>query len=160
MIKNNSNWEEAKWISAPPPSSLSVNELKSYSELILDTTGELYTLQALKEIPADINLGSVKLDYKGQLSGLLWISLVNHCRARILIFVIKESLCGIGLGTKAWNLAYHSLVKSNISIVQLEVMKSNYDARRFYLKKGFSEISQIKQYYSHEDGILMERMLP
>ncbi len=51
-------------------------------------------------------------------------------------------------------------VSSDVTMVYLEVRKSNNRAQRFYRKSGFVEIGKRKKYYRNgEDAILMQLLL-
>ncbi|MGI8669327.1 MAG: ribosomal protein S18-alanine N-acetyltransferase [Aridibacter sp.] len=81
--------------------------------------------------------------------------------AEIYNIAIEKKHGKKGFGGLLLNNLFDNCRESDISEIWLEVRKSNITAHGFYIKHGFEQISERKNYYKHpvESAIIMKREL-
>ena len=123
---------KARWQRVSIPSQVDANGLAARAALIEDVTGEQYDVQSLRGLPYEAELCSFELDI-GQIhpAGLLWTTLVNGMRVRILVFAIAVGFQGLGLGSQVWGMMREDLRSLGIAKVQLEVHFENCICKHF-----------------------------
>jgi ribosomal-protein-alanine N-acetyltransferase len=79
-------------------------------------------------------------------------------RGRILVLAVDKSNRQKGVGSRLLDKCMETMKQKGAKKVGLEVMVSNEEAIRFYLKKGFKTKNLLPCFYSDgSDGYLMER---
>ncbi len=148
---------EVKWRRVCAPAQIDARGLSARAALIELATGEQYDVQTLRLLPYETKSCSFELDVGGaHPGGLLWTTLVNRERARILVFAIAPEYQDRGLGSHVWRMMQSDLRALAIRKVQLEVHVENRRALRLYKRLGMDAVGLIREYYATGDGILME----
>jgi len=148
---------EVKWRRVCAPAQIDVRGLTARAALIEQATGEQYDVQTLRSLPYESKSCSFELDVGGaHPAGLLWTTIVNRERARILVFAIAPEFQDMGLGSHVWRMMQGDLQALGIRKVQLEVHVENSGALRLYERLGMNAVGFIRGYYLTGDGILME----
>ncbi len=124
-------------------------------DLIRQTTGEVYNINRLRNLPLNEEFGRwVLSDGKNDL-GILWaMKLSNNC-ARVLAFSVSLQLQGDGNGAEGWRHFARSAKASGIREVQLEVRQDNVAAITMYQRRGLHPKGYISGFYRGNDGWLM-----
>ena len=78
-------------------------------------------------------------------------------RIEIDYIIVDNNYRNLGIATKLLN--YMIAKHKNMLNITLEVRESNKEAKSFYKKNGFKEVTKRKNYYKDEDGILMIKNL-
>ncbi|MFQ6106566.1 MAG: GNAT family N-acetyltransferase [Thermoplasmata archaeon] len=104
--------------------------------------------------------GFVIAEMSGAVVGVLAATRTSTTTARILILVVREDFRSRGIGTALMNDFLTRVASEGIRTVELEVRKSNLQARRFYQKLGFETIDLIPGFYTNgEDAVKMAKPL-
>jgi [ribosomal protein S18]-alanine N-acetyltransferase len=104
--------------------------------------------------------GFIVIEEMGQIVGFIFGIRVSQVEARVLMLAVRNELRGKGLGKFLMNQFIHECVNKGIRVISLEVRASNYPAKRFYDKLGFTTNGIIEKYYSDgENGIAMQLFL-
>jgi len=150
-----------KWHRVCAPAHIGAEGLAARAALIEESTGEQYDAQTLRILPYESESCSFELDVGGlHPAGLLWTTIVNNQRARILVFAIAPAFQDQGLGSHVWGMMQEDLQALGIRKVQLEVHVGNSGALRLYERLGMNAVGVIREYYLTGDGILMEWDVP
>jgi len=148
---------EVKWRRVCAPAQIDARGLTARAALIEQATGEQYDVQTLRRLPYETKSCSFELDVgETHPAGLLWTTIVNCERARILVFAIAPEFQDRGLGSHVWRMMQGDLQALGIRKVQLEVHVENRGAVRLYERLGMNAVGIIGGYYLTGDGILME----
>ncbi len=144
------------WEASPRPDELEQHSLGRIRKLLIDETGETYSLNALRKLPAGPGAGSLILtDNQGEINGILWVMVIDEKTVRILSFCVAKKLQNRGLGGDAWGKFCNIAKKNGYYSVYLEVKRSNYGGQKFYRKRGLEEVGRLSNYYQKGIGILM-----
>lgn len=146
-----------KWKKCSPISSWPKSKLLSAYELLLSTTGESYSIERLRMLPLDENMGLWTLndEESDNLLGLLWAMKLSEERCRVLAFSVASKLQGEGFGSRGWEIFETSVKKFGFHTIQLEVRQDNFVAIEMYRRRGLKPIGRISGYYRGHDGWLM-----
>lgn len=103
--------------------------------------------------------GFIVAEVSGVIVGVLASARTTATTARILIMVVREDLRARGIGTALLSHFLSGIANQAFTRVELEVRKSNLQARRFYQKFGFETIDVIPGFYTDgEDAVKMIRV--
>uniref|UniRef100_A0A7C4H8Z9 Ribosomal-protein-alanine N-acetyltransferase n=1 Tax=Staphylothermus marinus TaxID=2280 RepID=A0A7C4H8Z9_STAMA len=64
-----------------------------------------------------------------------------------------------GIGSKLLNAIEDKLLSKGVRLISLEVSVSNNTALKLYRKHGYEPVKILKNYYGHEDAVLMIKYL-
>lgn len=114
--------------------------------------------------PADF----VVVELEGQVVGFLIgnvTNLANDCKAgHVLSLAVDPAFRRLGIGLALMDYFLREYKHKGAKRVFLEVKTSNHDARRFYARLGFEEVSIARRYYRMrgytEDAVVMSREIP
>lgn len=85
---------------------------------------------------------------------IFWI---REGKGHIIAIAVDKNFQNMHIGTLLLNKTKQIVLSNKINVITLEVRKSNFNARKFYLKNGFVEVSEEESYYSDgESAILMQ----
>ncbi len=114
--------------------------------------------QLLFEIIHEYSYGLVAETNK-RIAGYIFAMMVKG-EGHIGNLAVAPEFRGMGIGRKLLNIMLNKMRDKGITVVFLEVRKSNQIARNLYLTSGFSEIGIRKKYYHNgEDAIIMMKEL-
>lgn len=78
-------------------------------------------------------------------------------KGHIIVIAVDKRYQKMHIGTTLLSKVKQIIFSNNINTITLEVRKSNLIARKFYLSKGFKEVSEEDGYYGDGEGaVLME----
>jgi ribosomal-protein-alanine N-acetyltransferase len=98
-------------------------------------------------------------EISGIIVGVLAATRSTVTTARILILVVREDLRSRGIGTALMNHFMNGLANEAFKAVELEVRKSNLQARRFYQRFGFEVVDVLPAFYTDgEDAVKMTKV--
>lgn len=140
----------------------SEKKIQSAYKLILDTTGEAYSLDRLRMLPLATDFGNWVLQEKdggAEIKGLLWVMKISDFTCRVLVFSVNSLLQRKGFGTAAWSLFSKKALDLGFESVQLEVRVDNLQAISMYMHWGLKPVGVITKYYRDSDAWLMQGLL-
>lgn len=143
------------WIPTSSLNEWNYERLKHIHKLIVETTGESYRIDRLRELPLDEKFGLWVLSDGDSDFGILWAMRLSKSCARVLAFSIAENLQGDGIGADGWRHFALTAKAFGIQSVQLEVRQDNYAAIRMYHRRGLRPKGCISGFYRGHDGWLM-----
>ena len=143
------------WIPANSLKGWSRNRMENACELILETTGESFNVDRLRNLPLDEKFGLWVLSDGRSDFGILWAMKLSNSCARVLAFSVSTQLQGKGNGAEGWRLFARAAKSIGIREVQLEVRQDNVAAITMYRHRGLRPKGFISGYYRGQDGWLM-----
>ncbi len=99
----------------------------------------------------------VACDFSGKVVGYLAGARLSSGRCSIALFCVSPDYRSRGIGTMMLERFRHFASMDGLGTVQLEVKENNLDARRFYLRNGFSVTETLPSFYN--DGSTGIRMV-
>ena len=132
------------------------------TDLFYNETGESYsdTTFRMLAIPEwygnRLLIDEEKYPNPDALLGVIWSKPLHNNRIRIVSLVLSEEVQGKNYGSDILNEIMTEAKTEGKHALQLEVRKSNIKAQRFYHKHGLEIYGTIENYYSNEDGYVME----
>ena len=144
-----------KWIPTSALSEWSEQRLENIRQLIIQTSGESYRIERLRDLPLDGAFGRWVLSDGKNDQGILWVMRLSKNHARVLAFSVAGKLQGSGIGSKGWHHFALAAKASGIQSVQLEVRQDNIVAIQMYHRRGLRPKGYITGFYRGEDGWLM-----
>ena len=143
------------WTLAPPLKEWSRQRLENVHRLILETTGETYDIERLRELPLSEKFGRLVLTDGDKDYGILWVMRLSNRCARVLAFSVSNEHQGNGLGAEGWRRFVKIATATGIRTVQLEVRHDNDIAIAMYHRRGLRPKGRIVGFYRGHDGWLM-----
>lgn len=143
------------WIPVSSLNEWNYDRLENIRKLIVETTGEAYRIDRLRELPLDEQFGRWVLSDGDSDFGILWVMRLSKSCARVLAFSIAKNLRGNGIGAEGWRHFALAAKAFGIRSVQLEVRQDNYAAIRMYHRRGLRPKGSISGFYRDHDGWLM-----
>ena len=147
------------WTPATSLTEWSKERLDNVRRLIIETTGEAYEVERLRDLPLDGGFGRWVLSDGGVDYGILWVMRLSSDCARVLAFCVDEELQGKGNGADGWRHFATAAKAHGIRKVQLEVRQDNAAAIRLYHRRGLRPKGYISGFYRGHDGWLMQGRL-
>ncbi len=145
-----------KWIPASSLNEWSKERLAKTRDLIIETTGEAYGVERLRDLPLNEQFGRWVLSDGDSDYGILWVMQLSSDCARVLAFCVDTELQGKGNGAEGWR-RFATVAKAfGIRKVQLEVRQDNTAAIRMYRRRGLRPKGYISGFYRGHDGWLMQ----
>ena len=120
-----------------------------------------WSRQALiSQLPDDMHMFIAAIGDDGQVLGYVGMMYVLD-EGYISNVAVSPEHRRLGIADALINALIDRANEKSLSFVTLEVRKSNVPAIELYIKNGFSEVGQRKNYYTKptEDAILMTRFL-
>lgn len=120
-----------------------------------------WSRQALiSQLPDDMHMFIAAIGDDGQVLGYVGMMYVLD-EGYISNVAVSPEHRRLGIADALINALIDRANEKDLSFVTLEVRKSNVPAIELYIKNGFSEVGQRKNYYTKptEDAILMTRFL-
>ena len=120
-----------------------------------------WSRQALiSQLPDDMHMFIAAIGDDGQVLGYVGMMYVLD-EGYISNVAVSPEHRRLGIADTLINALIDRANEKDLSFVTLEVRKSNVPAIELYIKNGFSEVGQRKNYYTKptEDAILMTRFL-
>ncbi len=143
------------WIPAISLKEWNNERLQNIRQLIVQTTGESYRVERLKELPLDENFGRWVLSDGNLDLGILWAMRLSNDCARVLAFSVDQKLQGNGVGAEGWRHFARAAKECGIRTVQLEVRQDNMPAITMYHRRGLRPKGRVSGFYRGYDGWLM-----
>ena len=143
------------WIPANSLKGWDTERLENIRRLIVQTTGESYRIERLRELPLDGDFGRWVLSDGNMDFGILWAMRLSDNCARVLAFSVDENLQGNGIGAEGWRHFALAAKGCGIRSVQLEVRQDNVPAITMYHRRGLRPRGCISGFYRGYDGWLM-----
>jgi len=153
---NGDNLTSLKWVQSSPLKNWSRQKLNRIRELILQTTGEAYEIDRLRNLPLDENFGNWILSDGDIDYGIFWAMRLSNTQARVLAFSVSEQLQSLGHGSRGWSKFAEAARMVGINHVQLEVRQDNSIAIQMYHRRGLRPKGYISGFYGGNDGWLMK----
>ena len=144
------------WTPASSLNDWSKERLAKIRDLIIQTTGEAYEVERLRDLPLNGQFGRWVLSDGDSDYGILWVMQLSSNCARVLAFCVDTELQGKGNGAEGWRLFATEAKAFGIRKVQLEVRQDNATAIRMYQRRGLRPKGYITGFYRGHDGWLMQ----
>ena len=143
------------WTQCPSLKEWNRSRLEEVRKLILETTGETYEIERIRELPLNGEFGLWVLTDGKRDQGIMWVMRLSNQCARVLAFSVANELQGNGLGADGWRKFAIAAKASGIRTVQLEVRQDNEVAIAMYHRRGLRPKGRIVGFYRGHDGWLM-----
>ena len=129
--------------------------MEKIRKLILQTTGESYEIERIRNLPLNDDFGRWVLTDGKRDRGILWVMRLSNQCARVLAFSVSNEFQGKGIGAEGWREFANAAKSHGIRTVQLEVRQDNAVAIEMYHRRGLRPKGRIVGFYRGHDGWLM-----
>jgi ribosomal-protein-alanine N-acetyltransferase len=137
-----------------------IRDSESIMEIIKCSLSEYYTKSLILDLYRSWPQAFIVYDNFDSVIGFIIGAKYSGTEGRILLFAVKKSFRGAGVGQALLNRELQIMTGAGLSTVRLEVRTDNESGIKFYKKNGFSIISTLKNYYSDlSDAYLMWKII-
>ncbi|MCL4453993.1 N-acetyltransferase [Ferroplasma sp.] len=137
-----------------------IRDSESIMEIIKCSLSEYYTKSLILDLYRSWPQAFIVYDNFDSVVGFIIGAKYSGTEGRILLFAVKKSFRGAGVGQALLNRELQVMAGAGLSTVRLEVRTDNESGIKFYKKNGFSIISTLKNYYSDlSDAYLMWKII-